>query len=129
MLAFVYDCYMIYSNPTGVIMKYIVVLALLFQTTYAYSQQWGNPENQMLNSTITDFFYYATKDPTPFSDPNSLRNAEYHATISDNYHDETERISEMVRQQRLLQQQQMMRQYRYYRPYRCYSSGPGLMMP
>lgn len=96
------------------------------------AQQWGNPENAMLSDTMTGFFYYATKDPVPFSDPNSLREANRHGTISDNYHDETERISENFRQQRALQDRYMMQRYRAYRPYGFYgpySRGPGLMIP
>jgi len=116
-------------------MKFQWFAVLFLVCTTAYAQQWGNPENQMLSNTMTGFFYYATKDPVPFSDPNSLREANRHGTISDNYHDETERITENFRQQQLLQQRHMMQRYRGYRPYGYYgpvvpyNRGPGFMIP
>lgn len=117
-------------------MKYKLLIFLVFSIfpVVSNAQQWDNPENTMLSNTMNDFFYYATKDPVPFSDPNSLRVIEQHARISDNYHEETERISEMVRQQRLLQQIQMHRRYGYYGPYRYnpygyYNRGPGFIIP
>lgn len=65
--------------------------------------QWQNPENQMLNDSVSSFFYYSNNRPVPFSDPQSLIDTNNRSRISDNYHDESEYILEEVRQQRSMQ--------------------------
>lgn len=61
--------------------------------------QWGNPENQMLSNSMNSFFYFAIKDPVPFSDPQSLADTELRSRISDNYHDQSDYMLQYGQQQ------------------------------
>lgn len=81
----------------------IFISCLLVTQSMCFSQQWPNPENQMLSDSISSFFYYSTNRPVAFSDPNSLRDTNYRGMVSDYYHDESEYILEQSRQS-LMQQ-------------------------
>lgn len=87
------------------------------------AQQWDNPENRMLSDTMTSFFYYTTKDPVAFSDPNGIKEMEQHAARFDNYQNDRDIVLERVKQQRLQQEIIFMKKYEYY------NKGSGLITP
>lgn len=74
------------------------VFLLLILSSSCYSQHWGNPENQMLNDSMSSFFYYSNNRSIPFSDPQSLIDTERRSQLSDSYHDQSEYELEYNRQ-------------------------------
>jgi hypothetical protein len=95
-------------------MLYKSILFLILLSTNTYGQHWNNPENQMLNDSISSFFYYSNNTSVPFSDPRSLMDTERRSRISDNYYDQSEYELEMYRQRMLMENPQNHR--RLYNP-------------
>jgi hypothetical protein len=104
-------------------MRNLFFLIILFFGNICLGQHYSNPENAMLSDSISSFFYYSTNPNGGFSNPGSLRDTERRSRISDNYHDESEKLANQYRQQMIQQQQQQyrqnpyMRNQGYYNPY------------
>jgi|694.fasta_scaffold00360_6 hypothetical protein len=82
--------------------------------------QYSNPENAMLSDSISSFFYYSTNPNGGFSNPGSLRDTERRAQISDNYHEESEKMAENARLQKIREKYGQNPYYQnpsYYQPY------------
>lgn len=102
-----------------------VCLLVLLGAVSANGQQWSNPENQMLSDSLSSFMFYSTNTPVPFSDPNSLRDTERRAAISDQYHEESEAILAQAREYRRQQQLQQLQQFQNMQNYQNMRYGNG----
>ena len=88
-----------------------VFIVLMLLSTNCMGQNWGNPENQMLNDSMSSFFYYSNNRPIPFSDPQSLIDTERRSKFSDDYHDQSEYELEYNRQVMQRQNQNYRKPY------------------
>jgi hypothetical protein len=68
----------------------------------------------MLSDSISSFFYYSTNPNGGFSNTGSLRDTERRSQISDNYHEESEKMAENARLQKI---REKYGQNPYYQPY------------
>lgn len=90
---------------------FTIACVVILVPTVCLSQYWPNPENQMLNDSMSSFFYYSNNRPIPFSDPQSLIDTERRSKFSDDYHDQSEYELEYNRQVMQRQNQNYRKPY------------------
>ena len=97
--------------------RIVFIFVYMIMSINCNAQHWNNPENEMLNDSLSSFFYYSTKGPQAFSDPGSLADTERRARISDNYHDQIDSELQAHQERLRMEQQNRRKLYNSNKPY------------